>query len=43
MEGTAAAVRENPDVREFYLGLTEAGARRGYRAFKYYRRRKRWL
>jgi branched-chain amino acid transport system ATP-binding protein len=43
MEGTAAALRENPDVREFYLGLTEAGARRGYRAFKYYRRRKRWL
>jgi branched-chain amino acid transport system ATP-binding protein len=43
MEGAAATLRENPDVREFYLGLTEAGARRDYLAFKYYRRRKRWL
>ncbi len=43
MEGTADTLRSNPDVKEFYLGLTEAGARRGYRTFKYYRRRKRWL
>jgi branched-chain amino acid transport system ATP-binding protein len=43
MEGTAAELQGNPDVKEFYLGLTEAGARRGYRTFKYYRRRKRWL
>jgi branched-chain amino acid transport system ATP-binding protein len=43
MEGSAEALRSNPDVKEFYLGLTEAGIRRDYRAFKYYRRRKRWL
>jgi len=43
MEGAAAILRGNPDVKEFYLGLTEAGTRRDYRAFKYYRRRKRWL
>lgn len=43
MEGAAGALRANPDVKEFYLGLTEAGTRRDYRAFKYYRRRKRWL
>ncbi len=43
MEGTAPALQANPDVKEFYLGLTEAGIRRHYRAFKYYRRRKRWL
>ncbi len=43
MEGAADYLRMNPDVKEFYLGLTEIGARRGYRTFKYYRRRKRWL
>jgi branched-chain amino acid transport system ATP-binding protein len=43
MEGTAVALQGNPDVKEFYLGLTEAGTRRHYRAFRYYRRRKRWL
>ncbi len=43
MEGTAAALEGNPDIKEFYLGLTEAGIRRDYGAFKYYRRRKRWL
>ena len=34
---------KNPDVMEFYLGLTEAGERRSYRAVKHYKRRKRWL
>ena len=43
MEGTAPVLQGNPDVKEFYLGLTAAGTRRSYRAFKYYRRRKRWL
>lgn len=43
MEGRADVLRGNPDVKEFYLGLTEAGARRGYHTYKYYRRRKRWL
>ena len=43
MEGTGPYLAGNPDVKEFYLGLTEVGSRRGYRQFKYYRRRKRWL
>lgn len=43
LEGSAAALRENADVREFYLGLTELGARRSYRDVKHYKRRKRWL
>jgi branched-chain amino acid transport system ATP-binding protein len=43
LEGPAAALRENADIREFYLGLTEAGARKSYRDVKHYRRRKRWL
>ncbi|MBV9861655.1 MAG: ABC transporter ATP-binding protein [Alphaproteobacteria bacterium] len=43
LEGPAASLRENSDVREFYLGLNEAGARKSYRDLKHYRRRKRWL
>ncbi len=43
LEGPAASLRENADVKEFYLGLTEVGQRRSYRDVKHYRRRKRWL
>jgi len=43
LEGPAAELAENPDVMEFYLGLTESGERRSYRAVKHYKRRKRWL
>ncbi len=42
LEGSAEVLRENEDVREFYLGLSEIG-RRSYRDVKHYRRRKRWL
>jgi len=42
MEGTADELRTNEDVKEFYLGLGDAG-RRSYRDVKHYRRRKRWL
>ena len=42
MDGAAAALRENEDVKEFYLGLSAAG-RKSYRDVKFYRRRKRWL
>ena len=42
MEGTADELRSNEDVKEFYLGLGDAG-RRSYRDVKHYRRRKRWL
>lgn len=43
LEGPAADLRENPDVKEFYLGLGEGGARKNYREVKHYKRRKRWL
>ncbi len=43
LDGPVAALRENADIREFYLGLTEVGARKSYRDVKHYRRRKRWL
>jgi branched-chain amino acid transport system ATP-binding protein len=43
LDGPADELAKNPDVMEFYLGLTEAGERRSYRAVKHYKRRKRWL
>jgi branched-chain amino acid transport system ATP-binding protein len=43
LEGTGADLRNNEDVREFYLGLNIAGERKSYRDVKHYRRRKRWL
>ncbi len=42
MDGTAASLRENPDVKEFYLGVSDEG-RRSFRDTRSYRRRKRWL
>jgi branched-chain amino acid transport system ATP-binding protein len=42
MDGDAAELRQNEDVKEFYLGLSAAG-RKSYRAVKHYKRRKRWL
>jgi len=43
LEGEAAELADNPDVKEFYLGLGEAGGRKSYRDVKHYKRRKRWL
>jgi branched-chain amino acid transport system ATP-binding protein len=43
LEGSAEALRSNADIKEFYLGLTEVGARKSYRDVKHYKRRKRWL
>ena len=43
MEGTADTLRENPDIREFYLGMSVAGNIKSYMDVKSYRRRKRWL
>jgi branched-chain amino acid transport system ATP-binding protein len=42
LDGSAAELRENTDVREFYLGISE-GERINFRDVKHYRRRKRWL
>lgn len=36
-------LKENADIKEFYLGYTEAGAKKSYRDVKHYKRRKRWL
>lgn len=42
LDGPAAQLAENADVREFYLGFSGAG-RVNFRDTKHYRRRKRWL
>ena len=42
MDGPAAELRENPDVKEFYLGMSDDG-RKSFRDVRSYRRRKRWL
>ncbi len=36
-------LRENEDIKEFYLGLSGAGEKKSYKGIKHYRRRKRWL
>jgi branched-chain amino acid transport system ATP-binding protein len=43
LDDTVEKLKENADVREFYLGLTEVGKKKSYRDVKHYRRRKRWL
>ncbi|MGE3904490.1 MAG: ABC transporter ATP-binding protein [Reyranellaceae bacterium] len=42
LDGEASALRENEDVKEFYLGVAGDG-RKSFRDVKHYRRRKRWL
>ncbi|MBM3554041.1 MAG: ABC transporter ATP-binding protein [Alphaproteobacteria bacterium] len=42
MDGDAAKLRENEDVKEFYLGMG-TGGRKSFKDVKHYRRRKRWL
>jgi branched-chain amino acid transport system ATP-binding protein len=42
MDGPAAELADNEDVREFYLGVSKEG-RASFRDVKAYRRRKRWL
>ncbi|MGD9367401.1 MAG: ABC transporter ATP-binding protein [Desulfobacteraceae bacterium] len=43
LSGPAETLRDNQDIREFYLGLSSAGSQKSYRDVKHYRRRKRWM
>jgi len=43
LNGTADFLRNNEDVKEFYMGLSAMGTKKSYREVKHYRRRKRWL
>jgi branched-chain amino acid transport system ATP-binding protein len=43
LDGPAERLRDNEDVREFYMGLSVSGSEKSYREVKHYHRRKRWL
>jgi branched-chain amino acid transport system ATP-binding protein len=43
LDGPAEKLKNNEDVKEFYLGFTGMGQKRSYREVKHYKRRKRWL
>jgi len=43
LDGTADFMKNNEDVKEFYMGLSTVGAKKSYREVKHYKRRKRWL
>ena len=43
MDDTAEKLRQNPDIKDFYLGMTDFGRRKSFRDVKHYKRRKRWL
>jgi len=43
MDGPVEKLRDNEDIKEFYLGLSNVGQRKRYKDVKHYKRRKRWL
>ncbi len=43
LEGPSKELQENPDVKEFYMGMTQGGGRKSYKEVKSYKRRKRWM
>jgi branched-chain amino acid transport system ATP-binding protein len=43
LDGPARVLKENEDIKEFYLGFGELSQRKSYREVKHYKRRKRWL
>lgn len=43
MDDTAEELSKNPDIKDFYLGLTDLGTRKSFKDVKHYKRRKRWL
>jgi len=43
LDGTADFLKNNEDVKEFYMGLSALGMKKSYREVKHYKRRKRWL
>jgi len=43
MDGPAQQLKDNEDIKEFYLGLSKVGSRKSYKEVKHYKRRKRWL
>lgn len=43
LEGPSNDLQENPDVKEFYMGITQGGGRKSFKEVKSYKRRKRWM
>jgi branched-chain amino acid transport system ATP-binding protein len=43
LDGKQKDLKENEDVKEFYMGLSQVGQKKSYRHVKHYKRRKRWL
>src|SRR4030042_1143232 len=43
LDGPADFLKNNEDVKEFYIGLSAMGTKKSYREVKHYKRRKRWL
>jgi branched-chain amino acid transport system ATP-binding protein len=43
INGPAEMLKDNEDIKEFYMGLSAVGSEKSYREVKHYRRKKRWL
>jgi branched-chain amino acid transport system ATP-binding protein len=43
LEGPSRELKNNPDVKEFYMGITQTGGRKSFKDVKSYKRRKRWM
>ena len=43
LDGPVEKLKDNEDIREFYMGLSQVGEKKSYREVKHYKRRKRWL
>ena len=43
LDGSSKSLKDNEDIKEFYLGLSELGSKKSYKDIKHYKRRKRWL
>jgi branched-chain amino acid transport system ATP-binding protein len=43
LEGPSRGLQDNPDVKEFYMGMTQSGTRKSFKEVKSYKRRKRWM
>ena len=43
LEGPSEELKNNPDVKEFYMGVTQGGGRKSFKEVKSYKRRKRWM
>ena len=43
LQGTASELKNNPDVKEFYMGMTRHDTKKSFKNIKSYKRRKRWM